>query len=228
MEFLENISDLLHHFSFDGPTGDKYREMKQHSPTLKKAKEGCRNMDLVREANRMKKEADLRKEQEAREKSTKEMKNNEDELRDTIRQDARIREDAHNAAVLFMNDNADNSILHKHCETKITRAIGEKSAPLYAKFTYILGIATVQDLETLFDVRDHEMPQGATDEGQEQGGLTRKTAPKAGEPMYASKYEKAYPPEPILSQQAVEVHGNGSPHQYMGKIPSVDMLPWIK
>eukprot|EP00971_Amphidinium_carterae_P175893 3486769-Amphidinium_carterae.1 len=129
-------------------------------------------MDLVREANRMKKEADLRKEQEAKNKNTKEMRENEDELRSTIRQDVSIREEAHREAKLFLTNNQDNSILHKHCETKITRAIGDKSALLYAKYTYILGIATGLDLEKLFDARDQEMPQGAAE-----GGLTGLTAP---------------------------------------------------
>eukprot|EP00971_Amphidinium_carterae_P169860 3365395-Amphidinium_carterae.1 len=134
MEFLENISDLLHHFSFDDPIGDTYLDMRDHSPTLRIAKERCRQMDQVREANRMRKEADLRKEQEAREKSSKEMKVNEDELRELVRKDAKIRETALAAARLFLNDNADNSILHKHCETKITRAV-ERSERRMLSFT---------------------------------------------------------------------------------------------
>eukprot|EP00971_Amphidinium_carterae_P004661 93244-Amphidinium_carterae.1 len=182
--------------------------MMQHSPTVKKAKERCRNMDQVREANRIRREADLRKEQEAREKSSKEMKKNEDELREVIRQDAKVREDAHKSAILFMNDNADNSILHKHCEAKITRAIGEKNAALYARYVYILGIATGQNLERLFDAVDQETNQSTAHESQEQGGLTGKTTSEA--------------------QQAVEVYGNGSQNQYMGKIPSAEMPPWVR
>eukprot|EP00971_Amphidinium_carterae_P109154 2161479-Amphidinium_carterae.3 len=129
---------------------------------------------------------------------------------------------------LFLNDNADNSILHKHCETKITRAIWEKDTQLYAKFTYVLGIATDQDLEALFDVRDQDIPQGPTDEGQKRGGLTGKTTPNAGQQMYTSKYVKKYPPECTLYQQTVEVQGNGQPTQYMGQIPHPEMLHWVK
>eukprot|EP00971_Amphidinium_carterae_P341427 6480218-Amphidinium_carterae.1 len=84
MGFLESISDLLHHFSFDALSGDKYKDLIEHSPTLKKARVRCRNLDQVREANRVRKEEDLRKEQEAREKSAREKKANEDELREVI------------------------------------------------------------------------------------------------------------------------------------------------
>eukprot|EP00971_Amphidinium_carterae_P102821 2035222-Amphidinium_carterae.4 len=147
------------------------------------------------------------------------------DLRDVIGKDAKMREDAHKSAKEFMNDNADNGILLKHCETKVTRAIGEKHAALYAKFTYVMGIAVKQDLERLFDTVDQE---ASGDESQEQGGFTGKTTPEKGEQLYPSKYVKKYPPEVILTQQTVEVYGNGSPNQYMGRIPNADMTPWMR
>eukprot|EP00971_Amphidinium_carterae_P137793 2731029-Amphidinium_carterae.1 len=49
MGFLENISDLLHHFSLDRNVGDKYEDLIMNSPTMKKARERCRKMDQVRD-----------------------------------------------------------------------------------------------------------------------------------------------------------------------------------
>eukprot|EP00971_Amphidinium_carterae_P044753 880421-Amphidinium_carterae.1 len=70
------------------------------------------------------------------------MKANEDELRMVIRKDRSIQEQARQSAKEFMNDNADSGMLMKHCETKITRAIGDKNAPMYAGYSYILAMAT--------------------------------------------------------------------------------------
>eukprot|EP00971_Amphidinium_carterae_P225105 4465317-Amphidinium_carterae.3 len=225
MGFLENISDLLHHFSFDEAAGQKFRDMTFNSPTVAKARKRCKDMDKVRERNRVKKEEDLRKEQEAKERSSKEMKANEDELREVIRKDKDIRDAAEKSAREFMNDNADNGTLYKHCETKITRAIGDKNATLYARYTYIIALAAGQNLEKIFDAVD----QGASsDEGQQQGGLTGKTTPEGAERTYSSKYIKKYPPEQILTQQIIEVLGNGSANQYMGQFPDGKMTAWMR
>eukprot|EP00971_Amphidinium_carterae_P224570 4454891-Amphidinium_carterae.1 len=52
MNFLENISDLLHHFSFDSGAGQKMWDMVEHSPTLAKARARCKQLDQARERNR--------------------------------------------------------------------------------------------------------------------------------------------------------------------------------
>eukprot|EP00971_Amphidinium_carterae_P275901 5474746-Amphidinium_carterae.2 len=225
MGFLENISDLLHHFSFDKESGQKLREMVDHSPTLAKARLRCKHLDQARERNRVRREEDLRKEQAAREKSAKEMKANEDEIRAVIRQDKEIRETAQKSAKEFLNDNADSGMLIKHCETKIMRAIGEKSATLYARYNYILAMATGQNLERLFDAVDQD---ASADEGQQQGGLTGKTTPEGDVMTYPSKYVKKHPPEPVMTQQVVELFGNGSANQYMGKFPDREMTAWMR
>eukprot|EP00971_Amphidinium_carterae_P187190 3715299-Amphidinium_carterae.1 len=74
-------------------------------------------------------------------------------------------------------------MLIKHCETKITRAIGEKNATLYTKFNYILAIATGQNLEQLFENADQD---SSADEGRQQGGLSGKTTPAGDEKRYTS------------------------------------------
>eukprot|EP00971_Amphidinium_carterae_P294592 5849406-Amphidinium_carterae.1 len=81
MNFLENISDLLHHFSFTTAQGQKVWDMMEHSPTVAKAKIRCKKFDQIRERDRVRKEEELRKEKETRGKKAKEMKDNEDELR---------------------------------------------------------------------------------------------------------------------------------------------------
>eukprot|EP00971_Amphidinium_carterae_P160529 3182406-Amphidinium_carterae.1 len=55
-----------------------------------------------------------------------------------------------------MNDNADSGMLIKHCETKITRAIGDKNATMYARYSYILAMAAGQNVEKLFDDAEAE------------------------------------------------------------------------
>eukprot|EP00971_Amphidinium_carterae_P031893 628434-Amphidinium_carterae.1 len=62
MNFLENISDLLHHFSFDTAAGQKIWDLIEHSPTLAKARARCKTLDQARERNRVRKEEDLRQE----------------------------------------------------------------------------------------------------------------------------------------------------------------------
>eukprot|EP00971_Amphidinium_carterae_P203697 4042663-Amphidinium_carterae.1 len=65
----------------------------------------------------------------------------------------------------FLNDNADNAMLIKHCETKITRAVADENATMYAKFSYILAIASNQNVENLFDAE----AESSSDEGRQQG-----------------------------------------------------------
>eukprot|EP00971_Amphidinium_carterae_P198149 3932619-Amphidinium_carterae.1 len=48
MNFLENISDLLHHFSFDTAAGQKMWDLIEHSPTLAKARARCKTLDQAR------------------------------------------------------------------------------------------------------------------------------------------------------------------------------------
>eukprot|EP00971_Amphidinium_carterae_P187099 3713637-Amphidinium_carterae.2 len=217
MNFLENISDLLHHFSFDIEAGQKMWDLTEHSPTLAKARERCKTYDQIRERNRVRKEEDLRREKEARGKKAREMKDNENELQSVIRKDKDIQEQARKSAKEFMNDNADSGMLIKHCETKITRAIGDKNAALYAKFSYILAMATGRNVENIFDNTEAE---SSADEGRQQGGLTGKTTPEGDEKVYPSKYIKKYPPESMMSQQIVEIYGNESVNQYIGTFPS--------
>eukprot|EP00971_Amphidinium_carterae_P286276 5684211-Amphidinium_carterae.1 len=225
MNFLENISDLLHHFSFTSAQADKMWDMMEHSPTVAKAKAKCKKFDQVRERDRGRKEEELRKEKESRGKKAKEMKENEDELRSVIRKDANIQEQAMKQAKGFMNGNADSGMLTKHCETKITRAVGDKNALMYAKFTYILAIATDRNTDNLFDAE----AEASADEGRQQGGLSGKTTPQGDERMYLSKYIKKYPPESVMSQQVVEVYGNGSESQYIGTFPAgVVMSDWMR
>eukprot|EP00971_Amphidinium_carterae_P158513 3142423-Amphidinium_carterae.1 len=81
MNFLENISDLLHHFSFTSAQGQKMWDMLEHSPTIAKAKARCKTFDQTRERDRVRKEEELRREKESRNKNAREMKVNEDELR---------------------------------------------------------------------------------------------------------------------------------------------------
>eukprot|EP00971_Amphidinium_carterae_P345912 6487097-Amphidinium_carterae.1 len=225
MNFLENISDLLHHFSFTAAQGQKMWDMLEHSPTVAKAKARCKTFDQVRERDRVRKEEELRKEKESRSRNAKEMKANEDELRSVIRKDKSIQEQALQSAKEFLNDNADHAMLIKHCETKITRAVGDKNATMYAKFSYILAITTGQNTDNLFDIE----AESSSDEGRQQGGLTGKTTPKGEERVYLSKYIRKYPPESMMSQQVVEVRGNGSENQYIGTFPAnVVMNEWMR
>eukprot|EP00971_Amphidinium_carterae_P168132 3331517-Amphidinium_carterae.1 len=90
MNFLENISDLLHHFSFDSEAGQKMWDMMEFSPTLARARARCKTFDQTRERNRVRKEEDLRQEKQSRSKNAREMKANEDELRSVIRKDKGI------------------------------------------------------------------------------------------------------------------------------------------
>eukprot|EP00971_Amphidinium_carterae_P011736 231089-Amphidinium_carterae.2 len=46
--------------------------------------------------------------------------------------------------------------------------------------------------------------------------------------VISQKYLKKYPPEPILSQQTVVVHGNGKPNQFMGQSPNNEMTAWMR
>eukprot|EP00971_Amphidinium_carterae_P260296 5164447-Amphidinium_carterae.1 len=94
-----------------------------------------------------------------------------------------MKETAQRSVKEFMNNNADSGTLIKHCEGKITRAIGDKNAALYARYNYILAMATGQNLEKLFDVVDQET---SGDEGQEQGGLTGKTTSEGDVKTYPS------------------------------------------
>eukprot|EP00971_Amphidinium_carterae_P176542 3500173-Amphidinium_carterae.1 len=117
-------------------------------------------------------------------------------------------------------------MLIKHCETKITRAIGDKNATLYAKFRCILAMATGQNVEKLFDDTEAE---SSADEGRQQGGLTGKTTPEGEEKVYQSKYIKKYPPESMMSQQVVEIHSNESENQYIGTFPAeTPMKDWMR
>eukprot|EP00971_Amphidinium_carterae_P213542 4237925-Amphidinium_carterae.1 len=68
-------------------------------------------------------------------------------------------------------------------------------------------MATGQNVEKLFDDAEAE---SSADEGRQQGGLTGKTTPEGDEKEYQSKYIKKYPPESMMSQQVVEIRGNGS------------------
>eukprot|EP00971_Amphidinium_carterae_P038642 759644-Amphidinium_carterae.1 len=113
MNFLENISDLLHHFSFTTAQGQKMWDMIEHSPAISKAKARCRNFDQTRERDRVRKEEELRREKETSGKKAKVMKENEDEIRSAIRKDKSIQERAQQLAREFLNDNADNAMLIK-------------------------------------------------------------------------------------------------------------------
>eukprot|EP00971_Amphidinium_carterae_P347974 6490253-Amphidinium_carterae.1 len=86
-------------------------------------------------------------------------------------------------------------------------------------------MATGLNLERLFEAVDQET---SGDEGQQQGGLTGKTTPEGDVKTYPSKYVRKYPPEAILTQQVIEVFGNGSPNQYMGRFPDREMNPWMR
>eukprot|EP00971_Amphidinium_carterae_P267957 5316067-Amphidinium_carterae.1 len=55
---------------------------------------------------------------------------------------------------------------------------------MYAKFNYILAIASDRNMDNLFDVE----AESSSDEGRQQGGLTGKTTPQGEEKMYSSKY----------------------------------------
>eukprot|EP00971_Amphidinium_carterae_P092298 1827275-Amphidinium_carterae.1 len=47
--------------------------------------------------------------------------------------------------------------------------------------------------------------------------------------MYLSKYIKKYPPESMMSQQVVEVRGNGSENQYIGTFPGNKVMSdWMR
>eukprot|EP00971_Amphidinium_carterae_P124931 2474965-Amphidinium_carterae.1 len=153
------------------------------------------------------------------------MKKNEDELRASIRQQQELRDNCFKSAKEFMNDNADSGTLIKHCEAKITRAIGEKNATQYAMYTYIMGLATGQNLEKLFDEVDQEAPG---DESPKQGGLSGKTTPEGEDDMYMSKYVRVYPSEAILTQQSITILGNGSENQYMGQFPTDGTSKWMR
>eukprot|EP00971_Amphidinium_carterae_P175768 3484205-Amphidinium_carterae.1 len=187
----------------------------EHSPTVAKAKVRCRKFDQTRENDRVRREEELRKEKETSGKKAKEMKDNEIELLAVIRKDKNIQEQAQKAARDFLNDNADQGMVIKHCETKITRAVGDKNAAMYARFSYILAIISDRNVDNLFDVE----AETSTDEGRQQGGLTGKTTPKGDEKTYMSKYIKKYPPEQLMCQQVIEVRGNGSENQYIGTFP---------
>eukprot|EP00971_Amphidinium_carterae_P223803 4440600-Amphidinium_carterae.1 len=138
------------------------------------------------------------------------MKENEDELRSAIRKDKGIQEQARQSAKEFMNDNADSGMLIKHCEDHKSNRRQECNI----------------NVEKLFDNADAE---SSADESRQQGGLTGKTTPEGDEKVYPSKYIKKYPPESMMSQQVVEIYGNGSENQYIGTFPSdAPMKDWMR